>query len=170
MMSRIRRWVSVSLVVILIAVACIAGYGAMQPREHEVSRTITVDRPPAEVFAILQDAAAFPCWRTGVHAVEVAADDPVRFVEHSDDGEMSFVVEQRVPDRRLVVRIADEDLPWGGAWTYELAPTASGTSLTITERGFVDNVFLRGLVTVFMDPSASISRFQTDLLAHRVCP
>ncbi len=27
------------------------------------------------------------------------------------------------------------DLPWGGSWTYELAPAGAGTQLTITERG-----------------------------------
>ncbi len=157
------------MVLLIALVSGVAIYGATQPREHEVSRTISLQRPPAEVFAIVQNPAAFPCWRTGVHKVELMLDDPDRFVEYTDDGEMAFVVEQRVPNRLLVVKIADDDLPWGGAWTYTLSPTESGTSLTITERGFVDNVFLRGLVTLFMDPSASITRFQTDLVAHRQC-
>jgi len=169
MKSPILRWLSRGLLLVLVAVACLAAYGATRPREHEISRTIELDRSPAEVFAILEDARAFPCWRSEVATVEIVAESPRRFVEHTDDGEITFVVEERVADRRLVVRIADDDLPWGGAWTYELVPTGSGTALTITERGFVDNVILRGLVAVFTDPATSMTRVQNDLQRYEVC-
>ncbi|MBL4684926.1 MAG: hypothetical protein JKY37_10080 [Nannocystaceae bacterium] len=72
-------------------------------------------------------------------------------------------------DQRLVIEIADDDLPWGGAWTYEVAPNGDGATLTITEHDFVDNIVLRGLVALLMDPVHSTSQFQTDLLAHRRC-
>jgi len=45
--------------------------------------------------------------------------------------------------RRLVVRIADDSLPFGGRWTYDLSPEGSGTRLRITEDGEVYNPFFR---------------------------
>ena len=38
-----------------------------------------------------------------------------------------------------MLRIADPKLPFGGTWTYEIAPTAGGSTLTITENGEVYN-------------------------------
>ena len=52
---------------------------------------------------------------------------------------------EEVPPSRLVTRIADEELPFGGSWTFELRPDGAGTLLTITERGFVKNVIFRAL-------------------------
>ncbi len=54
----------------------------------------------------------------------------------------------RTPSRRrsarlLVVRIADLDLPFGGTWTYEIAPVAGGSTLTITEDGEIYNPIFR---------------------------
>ena len=43
----------------------------------------------------------------------------------------------------LVTRIADRSLPFGGTWTYVLAPDGNGTRLTITEHGEVYNPIFR---------------------------
>lgn len=45
--------------------------------------------------------------------------------------------------RRLVSRIADPKLPFGGTWTLEIAPTEEGATLRITERGYMTNPFFR---------------------------
>ena len=43
----------------------------------------------------------------------------------------------------MVTRIADPHLPFGGTWTYEIAPTETGSTLTITEKGEVYNPVFR---------------------------
>ena len=41
----------------------------------------------------------------------------------------------RSPPRPFVARIADPDLPFGGTWTYEIAPAAGGSRVKKTEDG-----------------------------------
>jgi hypothetical protein len=44
-----------------------------------------------------------------------------------------------------VSRIANDDLPFGGKWTYLLEPDGAGTKLSITEDGFVKPALFRFL-------------------------
>ena len=74
------------------------------------------------------------------------------------------MVERTVPDRLLVGRIADANLPFGGSWTYELAPRAAGqTSLTITEDGEVYNPIFRFVSRFVMGHSATINQYLSDV-------
>ena len=43
----------------------------------------------------------------------------------------------------LVLRIADPTLPFGGTWTYIVKAAPAGSTLTITEDGFVSNPLFR---------------------------
>lgn len=167
MKSRVLRIVLWGGVGLAAFIGALALFGATQPREHEVSRTVELEAPPAEVFTVLEDREAYPCWRTGV--TDVRVDDGSRFVETTDGEAVAYEVTERAAPHRLVVRIADDDLPYGGQWTYALAPKGSGTALTITEAGFVDNVVMRGIASLFIDPATSMEQFQADLLAHRNC-
>ena len=56
---------------------------------------------------------------------------------------VTYRVVESAPPRRLVTRIADQNLPYGGSWTYDLTPDGSGTHLTITEHGEVYNPIFR---------------------------
>lgn len=159
------RWVVGVVAVSLILVAGLAALGATQPREHTVSRTVQLSATPTEVFDVLVDVDRYPCWRSGLSEVEFVQRDPLRFVEHGDNGSIAFEVEEAVAGERLVVRIDGEGQGWGGRWTSVLEPASEGTALTITEHGFVDSVVLRGLVSVMIDPEASITQFQDDLVA-----
>ena len=47
------------------------------------------------------------------------------------------------PPRRMVGRIADPKLAFGGTWTYELAPVGGGCEVRITEDGEVYNPVFR---------------------------
>jgi hypothetical protein len=74
------------------------------------------------------------------------------------------MVEQAVPDRLLVGRIADANLPFGGSWTYELAPDAGGrTTLTITEDGEVYNPIFRFMSRFVMGHDATIKQYLSDV-------
>ncbi len=164
------RWVkyTVAIVgVIALVIAAVAGYGATQPRDHEASRTVELNMAPAEAFAILTDFGTYGCWRDEIERVDVEGN---QFVEHGPDGDVRYEVVERLAPSRLVVRIADDDLPYGGTWTYELAPVGTGaTSLTITERGFIDSVVVRGLAAMLMDPTDSIVRVQSALQHYTPC-
>jgi hypothetical protein len=144
-----------------LALGCLALYGAfVVPREHEAGVEIVLEAAPDEVFATIGDFEGYPCWRTGVERVELVEGG---FIEHGGDSSMRYVVEERVGGERLVVRIADEALPFGGTWTYEIMPEEPGTRLRITERGHIDGAFLRAGASFFMDMTAGMRLVQADL-------
>jgi uncharacterized protein YndB with AHSA1/START domain len=121
--------------------------GSRLPRDHVASRRAFIRRPPAEVFAAIQDFARAAEWRGDVKRVSVLGevDGKLRFREEGAHGSLTLEVVERVPDTRLVTRIADAELPFGGTWTYELEPANGGTEIEITERGFVKPALFRAL-------------------------
>jgi len=65
---------------------------------------------------------------------------------------------EETPPRRLVRKIADPSLPFGGTWTYEIAAVDGGCTITITENGEVYNVIFRA-ISKLMDQSATIKGY-----------
>jgi hypothetical protein len=64
---------------------------------------------------------------------------------------------------RLVTRIADPNLPFGGTWTYLIAPEAEGCSIEITEHGEVYNPIFRFVSRFIMGHAATIEAYLSAL-------
>lgn len=84
-------------------------------------------------------------YRTGAAALWATIEEMVR-----DDKKVPMEVVERTPPvdgaaGRLVTRIADPKLPFGGSWTWQLQPVDGGTEVTITEDGWVSNTLFRFL-------------------------
>jgi len=95
----------------------VAIIGAMLPRAHTATRSAVIRKQPRDVYAIIRDLASTP----------------------------EYEIVEDVPAQRLVSRIADKSLPYGGSWTYVLEAVPEGTRLTITENGEVYNPIFRFL-------------------------
>jgi hypothetical protein len=155
-----------ALLILLAIVGIVVLVGYALPVSHVAARDATLPAPPARVFAALTDVDAFPRWRSDVERVEVLSrDPPVTWREHGSDA-ITFEEVERAAPRRLVTRIADPSLPFGGTWTYELAPDGAGTRLTITERGEVYNPVFRFLSRFVFGHTATIEQYLADLRAH----
>ncbi len=63
------------------------------------------------------------------------------------------------PPRRLVTRIADPKLPFGGTWTYEIVSLERACTLTITEDGEVYNPLFRFVSRFVIGHTATIDRY-----------
>jgi len=71
---------------------------------------------------------------------------------------------ESIPPKRLVSRIADTNLPFGGSWTYEITDDiADRTVLTITEDGDVYNPIFRFASRFVMGQTATIDRYLADV-------
>ena len=84
------RWIAIVAGGLMLMVAGIAAIGSLLPRNHRASRTLTVTRPPADVWPVL------------IHATEVS-DVPVDVLE-------------RNPPHRLVTRVTEKEKNFGGTW------------------------------------------------------
>jgi uncharacterized protein YndB with AHSA1/START domain len=139
------KWVLLGLAVIVAIAVVVVVVGALLPRDHSASRTLRVQRTPADVWALITDVGAFTTWRPDVKRVERLPDVNGRAAWVEDAGGMTIPLEtiESHPPERLVLRIADPKLPFGGTWTYTVKAAPDGSTLTITEDGFVTNPIFR---------------------------
>jgi len=153
------RWVlgTVGVLVALVLVIVVVGY--MLPKAHTASMTARYAAPPDAIWKSLTDVRAFPQWRKDLTRIELLPDENGQFGwrEHGKQDAIAYRIETREPNRRLVTRIADKKLPYGGTWTYELAPDGSGTRLTITEHGEVYNPIFRFVSRFFLGYTGSMT-------------
>ena len=161
----ILKWALIVLATLVTVVVVAAIAGAFLPKGHRASRTVVYRAPAAAVYAVITDFARFPEWRPDLKSVELLPDagGAVRFREHGKDGAITFRVEAREENARLVTRIDDPSLPFGGTWTLELKPAPEGASLTITEDGEVYNPIFRVASRLFFSPYDTIDRYQANL-------
>lgn len=146
------RWVLGIVGVLIVIGLLVVVIGYMLPKAHVASMSARFAAPPDTIWKTLTDVRAFPQWRTDLARVELLPDENRQFGwrEHGKQDAISYRIETREPSRRLVTRIADRNLPFGGTWTYELVPDGTGTRLTITERGEVYNPIFRFVSRFFL--------------------
>jgi len=138
-----------ALKAILLVVVLVAGVvgliGCTLPAEDVVSQTVVVPATSDRVFALISHVQDYPHWRTGVTSVDVLPEEAGQFhwVEETSMGKVPQFLTANEPVSKRVVTIDDANLPWGGTWTYQVVPQGYTTKLTITERGYVKNVYLR---------------------------
>lgn len=135
--------------------------GSFLPRDHVARMTIELSTPPDRVWALVSDVGGTARWRSDLRRVELIPTEggPVRFVETSKQGDVTFEIVRQEPPRLQVVRVVDEGQPFGGTWTWEIEESGAGTRLTITEAGFVKNTIFRVMSRLFFPPTATIEAY-----------
>ncbi|MBI3471344.1 MAG: SRPBCC family protein [Candidatus Solibacter usitatus] len=159
------NWILWVVVGLLGLIAAAWGIGMILPKGHSVSRTLRLNQPPEAVWQAVTDYAAMPAWRGDLAKVERLPDAGGHEVwrETMKNGYViPLETVESAPPRRLVRKIADPKLPFGGAWTYEIAATGPGSALKITEDGEVYSPIFR-VVSRFTDQAATITGFLTAL-------
>ena len=158
-------------VAVLVAIAAVVtAIGWRLPVRHRVEREAVFPIAREGLFALLSDVERFAEWRSGMKRVErrPAVDGRARWLEAGGDGEILYELVESVPGERLVTRIADPRLPFGGTWTYELADAelggaGRGTRLRITEDGEVFNPVFRFISRFVFGHGRTIERYLADL-------
>ena len=156
--------IGAGVVVALVAIVVAIGYAL--PVKHRAEVSASFKATPEVLFALITNVEAFPTWRSGLKSVDPlpSTDGRKRFRELSGDGAIAYVVESAESGRRLVTRIDDKSLPFGGTWTYELSPAADGgTTLRITEDGEIYNPVFRFVSRYFMGYDRTIKTYLADV-------
>jgi uncharacterized protein YndB with AHSA1/START domain len=153
----------VAAIAVVVLVVLIAGW--MLPVSHRATREATYDATPAQVFGLITDVEAYPRWRPSVKRVEVlpSVNGHSRFREIGSNGAILYEIDTVVPNERLVGRIADRSLPFGGKWTYELLPAGNATTLRITEDGEVYNPIFRFASRFVIGHTATLDQYLNDV-------
>ena len=73
---------------------------------------------------------------------------------------MTYEITEMQPPHKLVSKIADDDLPFGGRWTYELRESeGGGTRITITENGKIYNPIYRFMARYLFGYHATLENY-----------
>lgn len=154
------KWVLIVLGVIIGLVAIVAVVGAFLPESHVASRTVKFNQPPEQVWEAIAGFASAPEWRD-FKSMEQLPDRHGNQVwrETSDFGPVTYEVTEFDPPWKMVTVIADENLPFGGSWTYEVFSDGEGSTLTITENGEIYNLFFRFMARFLFGYTATIEGY-----------
>jgi uncharacterized protein YndB with AHSA1/START domain len=139
------RWILWAFLAMASAVVLVLVIGWFLPRDHVATRMGRYRRSPEAIWAAITDLDAMPSWREGLKSVKRLPDRnglPAN-IEFTTSGEIPMETVEMVPPRKLVRRIAASNLPFGGTWTFEIEPVPDGTTLRITENGYVTNPVFR---------------------------
>ncbi|MFL5488728.1 MAG: SRPBCC domain-containing protein [Gemmatimonadaceae bacterium] len=151
------------ILVLIVVVVLVVGW--MLPVGHRATSEATYRATPEQVFKLVTDVHSFPQWRPSVKEVEMlpSSDGHARFREIGKNGSILFEIDSVVQNQRLVMRIADRSLPFGGKWTYEIMPRGDSTTLRITEDGEVYNPVFRFVSRFIFGHTATIDEYLKDV-------
>ena len=155
-----RRKLAIAFGIFALIVGVFAIVVALQPSEFTVTRSATMNAPPEEVFAQVNDFHAWQHWSPwakldpnskatfeGQSSGEGAI---FRWAGNSEIGEGSMQITESRPHERIVMQLAFlKPFPASNITEFTFVPEGDGTRMTWTMSGH--NNFIGRAVCLFMD-------------------
>ncbi len=160
------KWLLIGLGTLAAVALIVVAVGAMLPKAHVATRAIRLHKTPEAVWLVISGK---PDWRPEVVRTDSLPDQGGHAMwRETNKGGMTITYERMEtdPPRRLVNRIADKTLPFGGGWTYAIDPEADGSIVRLTENGEVYNPLFRFVSRFIMGHASNIETALRSLAAH----
>jgi uncharacterized protein YndB with AHSA1/START domain len=168
------RWA----VLLLIALCCpvtVYVMGRRLPEEFTVTVSGVVPASVDRTWELVSDTAEGPTWRTGLRHSKYLPPQNGDFCWEEMQSEIGFdlCLQEQVPPMRQVVRFShddkDDDTPFHGTWTWELAPIdATRTRVTITERHTQSPTIWRFIHHYLSNEDSAAKQYLKDLQVESV--
>jgi len=139
-------WLLLILLGLAVPPVVVVLVGLLLPREHEVRRSVDLALSQAELWKIITDFKAQARWHPLIQRVERAVDRTGRELwrEIYSSGQVVVLeTEESYEPKRLVRKIADDQGPFTGSWSFEIDEIGEACRLRLTESGRVENPFFR---------------------------
>jgi predicted nucleic acid-binding Zn ribbon protein len=153
------KWLLLVVLVLAGILVLIVVIGALLPKKHTVSQTVSLRQLAETVWSLISGP---PAWRPDIsNYEELPAHDGHRMWRETDKHGQTITYEaiESAAPHRLVVRIADPKLPFGGTWTYDIISAGQSCSLTITEDGEVYNPLFRFVSRFIIGQTATLDAY-----------
>ncbi len=159
------KWILRFLLLFAAIAAIVWIVGMTLPQNHTVSRSARFAASPDSIWSTIVDVESYPEWRPGVDRVVRLNPSNGRLAwrEITGGDRLSFEAQTQEAPARLVTRITDTDIPFGGTWEYSIVADGDGSRLTITENGEVYNPLFRFMSRYVLGHTATIDRYLEDL-------
>jgi len=158
---------------LLIAVGAIAAVilvvlitGSLLPQNHRASVSREIPAPPEQVWRTITSLRDLPNWHPEVKSVEAIVETQGKTAwreTYRNGDKIAYETVSTEPPRRLVRRIADPKLPYGGTWTLDIEDKSFGSRVTITEDGEVYNPIFRFVSRFFIGHTVTMERYLAAL-------
>ena len=128
--------------ILLLGVSAVV-IGLLLPKDHVATRSASFHATPDHLFSLI---AGPQNWRPDVLRYETVSNSGDRELvrETTRNGEtITYELLDRVPPTFIKRRIATQNLPYSGSWTFSLLPDGEVTVVRITENGEVSNPVFR---------------------------
>jgi uncharacterized protein YndB with AHSA1/START domain len=138
-MSKPVKIVLIVVIALVVLAAVVTIVGLLLPRTHSASSSVTLKQPIDSVFSTVRDMESLPKWWTGVTVSErVAGATGERWKQVGGGNTMQLDVVDVQPPAGFRTKIVEEKgAPFGGEWVYTLTPANGGTTITVTENGWI---------------------------------
>jgi hypothetical protein len=159
------KWLWITLGAVAGIVIVVAGIGATLPENHTVTRSSRFEQRPQVLWDIITGP---PTWRPEVKSFEsLPPHNGHRTWKEIDThgNAVTYEATEETAPVRLVTRIADPGLPYGGVWIHEITIDHDGCLLQITEDGQVNNPIFRFMTRFVFGYTATIDTFLKNLHA-----
>jgi hypothetical protein len=164
------KWALIAGGVVIAIVLVVVLIGVMLPKGHTASVAVRIRQPPSVVWQTIAEMGAWPTWNPDIKAMTKGPDREGRpyWTQETSQGALPVIVEESRPPAdgqpgRMATRIADPDLPFGGAWIWEVAPDGAGTRVTLTEEGEIYNPIFRFVARFFMGYQGTMEGYLSAL-------
>jgi hypothetical protein len=161
-------WVLGAVGALVGLVALLATVGAFVPRRHVATCAVRLRAKPQEAWDVVSDFAAWPSWAPDVRAMDRLPDRDGRAAWRMSSRQGAIATEVLVwtPPERIVTRICDDSLPFGGSWSWEIEATPEGSRVAITEDGEIKNLVFRAMARFLFGYHATQDKFLRALAAR----
>lgn len=132
----------VGIVILGLCVVAVVGIGALLPVQHVAKREVELNASTKTVW----DAV-----------IMLFADEEKR------DQEVIYETRDVVPEKKMVRKITNTDLPFGGQWTIDILEKPNGCVVRITENGEVYQPIYRFMSRFVFGHTASIDSYLKKL-------
>ena len=167
-MQRFKPAAVLATVIAIVAIFGLLSVGAMLPREHVVSRSIDIAAPQTDVYAVIEDVDHLHDWLADLSPLDRMPDDQGQRVYQGLQGSepVQITVKEEDGSSRLIAEFVLESNARGATWTLELDSTELGTSVSLTEEGFIQAPPVRLYWTMTDGHEASLDAVLRSLKQH----
>ncbi|NNC94330.1 MAG: SRPBCC family protein [Chitinophagales bacterium] len=151
--------------IIIIGILGYLSIGILAPEEYTGIISEEIEVPERFIWTYLTEIDSLPAKRKDIEKVEMLGLNELnleKWREYTDSKgfvEMEFM--EKVPDRRVIVKMSRSSFGMTGKWTYEFTPLNNEkTKLTVKEESTAERFIPRAMLTIGGRDSYLINQIQ----------
>lgn len=142
--------------------------GSQIAPDHSISVSVKLRADPESIAELIRDVENYPTWRSGVQIDNLLTRvGTSQFTETVGTETIQYRLEEQIPGEKFVATILDENLPFGGTWTFKICSQADGSTLVVVrEDGVVRDPIYRFFAKYVFGYERTLSEYVDALARH----